>query len=253
MIMPRTEVGPIEQLYLDLGGMLIPYQLRVNSRAKHIRLRIDGNGLRVVIPAGVKREEVERLLREKSQWIHKYHQLFQAMPAAPPKREWRDGETLLYQGGRYPIVIHPRAAARTVVEFNGARFEIWVNEAAGANERAAALERAVNRWYLKAAGEAITGRLDHYRQLTGLAYGAVRIKAQKSRWGSCSRQGNLNFNWKLILAPGWVLDYVVVHEICHLRHFNHSRDFWKLVAAVYPDYQETRQWLRKNGPELLLY
>jgi predicted metal-dependent hydrolase len=246
-------VSPIEQLQLDLGGMLIPYQLRVNPRAKHIRLRIDANGLRVLTPAGVKREDVEQLLREKSQWIRKYHQQFQAVPAAVPKREWRDGETLLYQGERYPIAVRLRAAARTVVEFNGAEFEIGVNGAAGEKERAAALERAVIKWYLKAAGEAIAGRLAHYQRLTGLVHGAVRIKAQKSRWGSCSRQGNLNFNWKLVLAPGWVLDYVVVHEICHLRHLNHSRDFWKLVAAVYPDYQSARQWLRKNGPELLLY
>ena len=84
------------------------------------------------------------------------------------------------------------------------------------------------------------------------APGRIAIRDQKSRWGSCSRKGNLNFNWKLIMAPPPALDYVVIHELCHLHEFNHSPRFWQLVAAQMPEYESWKKWLKQHGPELTL-
>ena len=86
-------------------------------------------------------------------------------------------------------------------------------------------------------------RTDHYARLMGISYGRITIREQKTRWGSCSSKGNLNFNWKLVLMPMDLLDYVVVHELAHRREMNHSKDFWRIVEEVLPDYRERRKRL----------
>ncbi|MBQ8591846.1 MAG: M48 family metallopeptidase [Lachnospiraceae bacterium] len=106
--------------------------------------------------------------------------------------------------------------------------------------------------YREAAKEYIPKRVDYFVTLTGGSYERITIRDQKTRWGSCSGRGTLSFNWKLMLAPPAILDYVVVHELCHLTHMNHSRDFWQAVELVLPDYKERRQWLKEHGEELQL-
>ena len=93
-------------------------------------------------------------------------------------------------------------------------------------------------------------RVEHYARLMGISYGRITIREQKTRWGSCSGKGNLNFNWKLTLMPMEILDYVVVHELAHRKEMNHSRKFWKIVEQVLPDYQERRKRLRELADSL---
>ena len=105
-------------------------------------------------------------------------------------------------------------------------------------------ERAEGR---KQAAEAIKARCRYYAPVMGVSYGTVTIREQKTRWGSCSMKGNLNFNWKLVLMPPEILDYVVVHELAHRIQMNHSAAFWAEVGKILPDYRERRQWLKVNG------
>lgn len=106
--------------------------------------------------------------------------------------------------------------------------------------------------YRSAARTQFEQRCDYYHQFTGGCYTSVTIRDQKTRWGSCSSRGTLSFNYRLIFAPPAVLDYVVVHELCHLTHMNHSKDFWNLVGLVMPDYKIHKRWLREHGHELTL-
>ncbi len=106
--------------------------------------------------------------------------------------------------------------------------------------------------YRSAARTQFEQRCAYYRQFTGGSYTSITVRNQKTRWGSCSSSGTLSFNYRLIFAPPAVLDYVVVHELCHLTHMNHSRAFWDKVGAVMPDYKARRQWLKDHGPELTL-
>lgn len=108
----------------------------------------------------------------------------------------------------------------------------------------------MDRRYRQAAREYFAGRCAYYRQFTGGNYTRITIRDQKTRWGSCSSTGTLSFNYRLMFAPPRVLDYVVVHELCHLTHMNHSREFWDLVASVQPDYKVYRNWLKEHGREL---
>ena len=114
--------------------------------------------------------------------------------------------------------------------------------------RLAALE---NR-YRNAAKDYFMKRVAYYHTLTGGVYHTITVRDQKSRWGSCSSRGTLSFNYRLMFAPPRVLDYVVVHELCHLTHMNHSKDFWNMVGQIMPDYKIYKEWLREHGHELTL-
>jgi predicted metal-dependent hydrolase len=104
--------------------------------------------------------------------------------------------------------------------------------------------------YRNAAKEYFTKRVEYYIKLTGGTYTRITVRDQKTRWGSRSTSGTLSFNYRLMYAPLKILDYVVVHELCHITHMNHSREFWNMVAAILPDYKESRNWLKEHGNEL---
>ncbi len=104
--------------------------------------------------------------------------------------------------------------------------------------------------FRKAAKDYIPYRVEYFHQFTGGHYTSITIRDQKSRWGSCSGTGTLSFNYRLMMAPPKILDYVVVHELCHLTHMNHSKDFWNMVGSILPDYKESKQWLKDHGAEL---
>ena len=123
-----------------------------------------------------------------------------------------------------------------------------LREAEKSDPRTAYLEKK----YRAAAKQYIYERVEYYKELTGGHYTSIRIGDQKTRWGSCSSNGTLSFSWRLMLAPPRVLDYVVIHELCHLTYMNHSREFWAKVASIDPDYREHRKWLKDNGDSLII-
>jgi len=196
--------------------------------------------------------DIARALEAKSSWIYKHYMEFQSRKAGEYKREWESGEKVLYKGKEYEIGIFKHEDKRTTISFNGTRFEIFINKDIEADERKFLVENILKLWYKKVAKIYLKDRLGYFCKITGLTYNIMRIKEQKTRWGSCSKKGNLNFNWKLIMSPEWVIDYIIVHEVCHLRYLNHSKDFWNMVALYMPGYKKAREWLKENGPGLKL-
>lgn len=112
--------------------------------------------------------------------------------------------------------------------------------------------KTLEKRYRAAARTQIESRVAYFHKVTGGVYHTITIRDQKTRWGSCSSRGTLSFNYRLIFAPPVILDYVVVHELCHLTHMNHSKDFWNMVGSVMPEYKQYRQWLKEHGHELSL-
>jgi predicted metal-dependent hydrolase len=108
----------------------------------------------------------------------------------------------------------------------------------------------LRKWYIARARELLNERVIFYSKELGVMPNKIAIRNQSRRWGSCSSKGNINLNWKLVMAPPAILDYVVAHELCHLRHPNHRPEFWRLLATVMPDYGDRRKWLKKNGHRL---
>lgn len=105
------------------------------------------------------------------------------------------------------------------------------------------IQTLMEEWYRKKAREIFTKRVEYFAPQIGKRVNRIAIRGQHTRWGSCSSKGNLNFNWRLMLAPPEIIDYVVVHELCHLLHMNHSKDFWHSVEAILPDYKQRKKWL----------
>lgn len=166
-------------------------------------------------------------------------------------------------GGIINVRIPERMAVRSVLPMIEDKKE-WIYEAylnqkdkvstdsARENEKEDPRLQYLEQKYRKAAKRYIYERVEYYIKFTGGSYRTIRIGDQKTRWGSCSSNGTLSFSWRLMLAPPRVLDYVVIHELCHLTHMNHSKEFWKMVESIDPDYKEHRRWLKENGNSLIL-
>ena len=166
-------------------------------------------------------------------------------------------------GGKITVRIPMRASVNSVKEIIEDKkdwlYEMYLKqkdkidtdslrEAERNDPRTAYLEKK----YRQAAKRYIYERVEYYIEMIGCHYSSIRIGDQKTRWGSCSNNGTLSFSWRLMLAPPRVLDYVVIHEICHLTYMDHSKNFWDLVSVYDPDYKEHRKWLKENGDSLIL-
>ena len=129
---------------------------------------------------------------------------------------------------------------------------VYISKGLSEESRKQAIKEALVKWYRQRFADIVKERLDEYSVQLKAAPCKVVIKDQKTRWGSCSKKGNINLNWRLIMTPIEIIDYVVVHELCHLKIMNHSKDFWNLVESILPDYYERRKWLKVNENRLVI-
>ncbi|HET8605907.1 MAG TPA: SprT family zinc-dependent metalloprotease [Gaiellaceae bacterium] len=155
--------------------------------------------------------------------------------------------------GGPPLVVVPRGVARARADAFLAEKRPWIERQLARQVRRLELPPIAEPEGRRRARAAVTEVAEREAARLGLSVGRIRIADQRSRWGSCSARGTLSFNWRLALAPFEVLDYVVVHELCHLREPNHSRRFWALVESARPGWRAQRAWLREHGPELQAY
>ncbi|MGE5629987.1 MAG: M48 family metallopeptidase [Caulobacteraceae bacterium] len=150
----------------------------------------------------------------------------------------------------YDVIVNDYPGKGTKVLLKTNYFEVYVNRACCGIEREKAVRSAFSDWFSRKAAGLIYERVEFYKAIIGVKYNRIGIKSQKTRWGSCSSKGNLNFNWRLAMAPEWIMDYVIIHELCHLIHMNHSKEFWGTVASYMPDYEKAIIWLKENGGKL---
>ena len=173
------------------------------------------------------------------------------MRRSPRARRWR----LEVPWGEPARLTAPRSMSRVEVEQVLREKRAWIEEQRRRQVPRLGLERlAVSESEARVgARELVSALAEEEAERLGVAYRRIRIGDQRTLWGSCSPGGTLSFNWRLVLAPVEVLDYVVVHELCHLRVLDHSRRFWRLVERRRPHWREQRDWLREHGPELLAF
>ncbi len=228
-----------------LENQTVPYTVKRSSRAKHVRLEIRGKtGLTVVVPGSYNIVELPDLLRKKGRWIlGKLTQYGKGQSAAAEKKI-KSGDYIPYLG-RYLKVVE-RHNPGTAVSVSLEKNRLLVN----LNSRNGRLNLVLEWWYRKQAEILIRKRTDELCPRLGVTYARLSIRRAKTRWGSCSRKGNLNFNWKLLMVPEPVIDYVIIHELAHLKEMNHSKNFWKLVAEHCPQWRKHRQRLKEHEAEL---
>jgi predicted metal-dependent hydrolase len=243
--MPKT--ATVRQRAISLGDATITYRHRVSRRARRLRFEVrPGNGLEVTTPPGVSVARIEAVMREKTDWITKMLVRYAQPPLSVVATPLQSGALLPFAGGQLRLVLDAgRPCRRKTAVMEGGTLRLFLDSMSPEVVRA-----AIERWYRRQAHHVFAERATYWNAQFGYNYGRIAIRDQKSRWGSCSRQGNLNFNWRLLLAPLVVLDYIVIHELAHLKEGNHSPRFWALVAEQCPDYRDQRAWLRHHGPEL---
>lgn len=216
------------------------------TRTKTASIKIEDGVVAVVVPRKLDIEKVEKLIEDKHTWIIEKIAIHrEATPASD--KQYVSGEALPYLGRNYRLKVLREDFSRTKL-ING-RITVSVPELP---QQDYYIRNALVRWYKRNAELKIKDKVERYGKVVGVETGVVRIKDFKSRWGSCTPYGDLEFNWVIVMAPNRIVDYVVVHELCHLIHHDHSPQFWKEVERVMPDYQECKEWLKVNSSILKL-
>jgi predicted metal-dependent hydrolase len=214
----------------------IPYTVRRSTRARRVRVNVHAHsGVEVVLPARAPERAAAAAVGELRPWIERRLSEAQQTLARIAER----GATVPYLDAT--LQLQPQAG-RQRVHRRGERLLVPEGDP----------RPALERYYRRAARLEIAPRLDRATALAGVPYRDLTIRAQRTRWASCSATGRMSFNWRLLLAPERVLDYVVWHEVCHLQILDHSPRFWALLERHWPRYREDRDWLHRHGATLVL-
>ena len=226
----------VEQRTAVLAGRHITYTLK-RSKRRSIGLNIDDRGLIVSVPLRASEKWLQSVLQDKANWVVKTLDRWQT--CAAPSRSWQDGERLDYLGELLVLRV-VRSLFITPAQRRGR--ELWVfvdNESAKMQ-----VEQAVSLWYRQEAERFFLQRNAHYAPLLNVKPRSIKLSEARTQWGSCTEQGSIRLNLHLIRLPQRLIDYVVVHELAHLRELNHSPAFWQLVESVCPDYASLRKELK---------
>ncbi len=220
----------------DADAAPLAYSVRRSDRARRVRVRVDpAHGVEVVLPRRAPARAADAAVRELRPWIERRVAELERTRALVAQR----GATVPYLDDTFALLAQP---GRTRVHRRGDALLVPDGDH----------RPALERWYRRQARAEIAPRLDAATAVAGTSYSALTIRAQRTRWASCSTSGAMSFNWRLLLAPAPVLDYVVWHEVCHLEVHDHSPRFWSLLAGRCPDYRRHAAWLRRNGAALVL-
>ena len=219
----------------------ITAQVIRTNRRKTAQVRVDEGKVSILVPDSLPDSRIDEILTRKTQWIRgKLYLNGQALPVQP--KEYVSGESFSYLGRNYRLKIL-KGSQSSVKLLNG---RLQVTLPTGSQDPLKVKE-ALKGWFRAHAEAKIRQKAERYASVIGVQPASVGIKTFKSRWGSCHLSGEIFYNWKIVIAPNRVVDYVVVHELCHLRQHDHSESFWKLVAQVIPEYAKCKEWLKGNG------
>jgi len=215
-----------------------------SARRKTIALKIKDGEAFIHMPTGVPTTLARNFVDEKSGWIKQ--KLAQQAKRVTETKTFTDGDTFYYLGQSYTLSLINENRAVSVNKTNA---DIQV---LGRLKRLSttAIRAAIINWYKLQADNYLSSRTKQLSEKIGLSPTSITVKTYKARWGSCSINAEIQFNWKLMLAPPAIIDYVIIHELCHIKQHNHSPAFWRLVERYYPDFKAARLWLKKHGHSL---
>jgi predicted metal-dependent hydrolase len=248
--LPMPPLGPNDPPLrkIQLGSHTVHYLLRRSARRSH-GFMISDDGLFVTSPKRAPMDDIERAIRAKQNWI--LTKLFERSERRTQRDcrapfAWVDGAQLPYLGLDITLKLEPAARSHCVYEPEAGTLRLGVTP--GLEEWQ--IRERVKLWFQAEAKRLFGERLDLYAPRMGVSYNAFALSSAGTRWGSCTVAGNIRLNWKLVHYPLALLDYVVVHELAHLREMNHSPAFWAVVGEVFPDYDGAKAGLRKRSIEM---
>lgn len=226
---------------VELDGQRVAYEVRRSDRAGRARIDVGLRGVTVVLPSRSPRDP-ERLLREHASWVVETNERFDGARARLPDRQFEAGATFPYLGEPHEVVVERRSRS-AVVDGELRLAEHHVEQTS--------VERALETLYRRKARERFEALAAACAPEMGVEYERIEVRNQRTKWGSCSSSGTLSLNWRLVLGPPDVLEYVVRHELAHLRVPNHGDAFWALLREHDPDCDAHAAWLEENGHRLV--
>lgn len=234
-------MAEIHRREIDLLGNAVEYEVRHSLDTSEPRIDVDIHGVTVVVPEDNDVQPTE-LLKENAAWVVDKQRDYKAYREQVPDRSFEAGERFPFLGEDRELVIEP--LQKHEVDEDSIRLRKSAVEQSS-------VKQVLENFYRGRAREYFTGRTDHYVEQMGVEYQKLELRNQRTRWGSCSTGGTISLNWRLIMAPPDVVDYLVVHELVHLTEQHHGREFWQLVGEHVPDYKEKTEWLEQNSVRLI--
>jgi predicted metal-dependent hydrolase len=216
-----------------------------SPKRKTAAIKIQTGKVFVFVPERLNMALIESLVTQKTRWIKEKLAIQHEIIAIKPK-EFVSGEAFSYLGRNHPLKIE--SGLYPAIQLHQDELVVSVRDKAADNAKA--IKQLLINWYKKQAESELRGKTENYSSIIGVKPASVTIKTFKSRWGSCSSTGGIQYNWKIMIAPDHVVNYVVIHELCHILHHNHSPAFWNAVARYCHDYRDCSAWLKINGARL---
>jgi len=226
---------------LHVFGETIEYDIVESTEATQPRIDVDIHGVTMILPAGAEIEP-ETLADENAQWVLEQWRQYRAHREQAPTREFTEGEIFPYLGDERSLAIEPTDAA----EVTAAQFVLPEADVVDGN-----VQESLKDLYRRKARKHFQERIDDYAGRLNVDPGRLELRNQRTRWASCSPHRTLSFNWRLIMAPPEVVDYVVIHELAHLRERNHTKRFWRIIEEHDPEFERHVEWLKENGVRLI--
>ena len=230
-----TRLGKMNSV--TFGNSTIRYRVKKSPRRKTTQILVDRSGVQVISPSKMSENRIKELVRKNSKWIYK-KQLW-AKEESNAKLLFKDGSRVPYMGRMYLLKVKEAKTER--ISFSRGKFTVRVTKNTPKRVR-----KMFRNWLKERAYRVIEQRANHYAKKIGVKFKKINVKEHKERWGSVSKNKAVNFNLNLLCAPKKIQDYLVVHELCHLKIPNHSPKYWELVYSIMPDYEKRKDWLRIN-------
>lgn len=236
------------KLTIELKNKTIEFEV-THSNRKTFEIKIQPPDIITVrSPKRARKKDIINLMKKKENWILMKLEELKEVEYVKKEKEFIDGELFLYLGKEYPLNIKiDKGLRKPIIEITEGELYIKTNIL-----EVDKLRKAAEMWYREKTLEIILEKVEILYKYFNVEPNSIRVKQQKKRWGSCNSKRDLMFNWRLSMAPSYVVEYIVLHEMCHMVHMDHSKKFWVLVEEIMPDYKERRKWLKKYGLKMKL-
>tara|TARA_B110000196_G_C21145128_1_gene666155 strand:- start:1463 stop:2176 length:714 start_codon:yes stop_codon:yes gene_type:complete len=233
----------IQQKIFKPFGSEVTLIIKRTLKLKSISIKIDKNNIKIIAPFFLSNKKVDEFIKKKNNWIKKQI-LIQSNIQPLIKKEYRSGEKFEYLGQSYALKVIKGINYSVKIE-NDLLITIVKDI-----ENTIKIKRLIKKWFHEQSNYYFKEKTIFYAKMNNLNVKSIKVREYKSRWGSCSIEGNITFNWKLIMAPPKIIEYVIIHELIHLKEHNHSPKYWTYVKALYPNIDEAKKWLTYNGESL---
>ena len=232
-------------MIIDIGDG-VSVKVKKTDRRRSAEITIEDTQVIVTVPSSISDIRLNQLINSRSAWIKSRLKIQTSIPI-PKEKEFVNGESISYLGRNYRIKI---TKGKSEVLLKNGYLNIKIQKLVTEVEKRDVVRELVVNWYETHALQGITKKISRFQKIFGVKPTSVTIKDFKTKWASCGLNGDLTFNWRILMAPSRVVDYVVAHELAHLVKHNHSEEFWKVLKKVIPDYEQDKEWLKNNAIRL---